>query len=135
MIQRIQTIYLLLAVLTLGFSVFYPVWTDVNSPGAFPINIFEANPYLPLRILWIVMPVIPLVAIFFYKKRKRQITLCRISFLIVVFFLAFVCFYLSQGNINSYFTLLPAVSLLFLYLAYRNIRKDEELVRSMDRLR
>jgi peptidoglycan/LPS O-acetylase OafA/YrhL len=83
-----------------------------------------------------------LVALFLYKKRKWQITLCYIilGLLLCSYLIVFVDFwYPNQGNSEVFALKVPIVFPLFAIvldiLAILAIRKDEKLVRSLDRLR
>lgn len=91
----------------------------------------------------LVVPVIlSLIAIFLYENRKKQIKLVKLDLLFQVISLGFAAgVLLSLGGIGTYLwdealgTLIIVVSMLFMLLAVRAIRKDDELVRSMDRIR
>lgn len=138
MIQRFQTIYLLLTTL---FSILFLSGEMVvlkNETG-----VVEAHGIvLPLVVLLILIAVISLLTIFLFKNRKFQlklsIALIALS-IILILALAYYAFTLSgkynaqiQFRINLIF---PVMVLVFSILAYMGIRKDEELVKSYDRLR
>lgn len=119
MIQRIQTIWLLLAVLSL-------------------IAALLLTAHMPwLMALLVVAAVIDIVAVFVYKNRKRQIHLCHLSdFLLIAWALVYVIGMLTGKGLEfSVWTLLPVAGLVFQVLAIRGIRHDDELVRSADRIR
>ncbi|MBP5371642.1 MAG: DUF4293 family protein, partial [Bacteroidales bacterium] len=80
--------------------------------------------------------------IFFYKNRKKQISMVRYSFILTVALLATVGYYVYLVQAPDVVatkpqvgTLLVAISLVFDWLAIKAIRKDDELVRSIDRIR
>ena len=82
--------------------------------------------------------------IFLYKNRPLQVQLVRFCFLMVLIFIVLAFFYgrelqtiANNYNVIEYKVadLFPLFQLLFLYLAARGITKDEELVRSADRIR
>lgn len=156
MIQRVQTLYLLLATVLMSLTLFLPLATITSGAEevvvkAFSVNVssFEFNLPLPLYmgILLSVTTLLPLVTIFLFKKRLVQIRLCVSeivlllgSAVIVALYCYRVCDLLSEVQQNSVFmlgfaSLMPVVSIIFVILALRGIAKDEALVRSLDRIR
>jgi len=98
---------------------------------------------IPMLILTIASIIITGTAILLYKKRRSQLILVNISFLLNIIFIALVYLYyngyvekLSKVLPSYHFGMfLPLISLVLLVLANRAIRKDETLVKSADRLR
>jgi glucan phosphoethanolaminetransferase (alkaline phosphatase superfamily) len=97
---------------------------------------------LIIYIPGLIVPAISLVIIFLFKNRKLQLAATRILMLIILTFLAVSIIYtfiiLSGFNaeIESWYKLLiPVLQLIFSYLAFRGIKKDDDLVKSYDRLR
>jgi len=97
---------------------------------------------LPALITNIVIGLITLITIFLYKKRKLQMRLCLLNVLLTLSLIALIAYY--AFNFNGYYVMnqdylfgicLPALMILFLFLARSAIKKDEELVKSLDRLR
>ena len=133
MLQRIQTLFLLLFCgVSLGNFFFFPVEIDVFSrPFGQQAALLG---YMPL-----VLTVIIFATIFLYKQRPRQVLINRVVWVIfTLYWGSFVYFILQSGN--SFALYLPDLSLAFvgevaLLLANRFIKKDEALVRSLDRLR
>lgn len=130
MIQRIQSLYLLLVVLLLAAAYAFPQISV--QPKAF--NLAE----LP----WSVFPLGLLIGmsaanIFNYKKRPLQMALGRIS--IVLGFLTFAYFAYGHfghgGQVPGYALVAPLLAVVFTSLANKAIRKDEELVQSANRFR
>ena len=77
-----------------------------------------------------------------FKRRMFQVRLSVFSSLILVgYYIVFGVFvYVFKSRYDADFTLswtaaFPAVGLILDYLAFRNIMKDELIVRSLDRLR
>jgi len=146
MIQRIQTIWLLLAALA-AFALFY---TDVYraefaAGGSMPVlKHLRVAEHYPSLLVAVVVVLIPLAAIFLFKNRKRQRSLAWGGVLAT---LGFISVNLMRiGNFNNQIpqpvngayqagSVLPVVVLIFLILAIRGINRDEKLVRSLDRLR
>lgn len=84
------------------------------------------------------------VNIFLYKKRKQQIKICLITALLIVFYYVTTMVYLTTylNKIPTEYTLsiqfgiiIPVVALILDLLAMNKIKKDEKLVRSLDRIR
>ena len=155
MLQRIQTIYLLLAGLSL-FSLFlFPlihnvyvdskpvtimitgVYADVNGQQA------QTESFLPLTICTTIVGILPLFIIFLYKNRKQQIALCYSAMLVIIGFSFWVSQTAKHAIHDSNLTMsnygigiiMLSVSILFVILAQKAIQRDEKLVKSADRLR
>ena len=144
MIQRIQSIYIILVIACLGAMFFFPFATigelvyDLNGAGG-------NDEFLPFPMAGIVIGLIALsiFSLFSFKVRNRQLVLGRISYLLILAMV--VCVYLSISKLQeaegvdmvSYgvSTYLPVVSLVIQFLANRAIKNDDELVKSLDRLR
>lgn len=161
MIQRIQTVYLLLALLLLGFLFLIPYASFSGSYGAASYTLLggETNradgltiidkPHLLLLILVGINIVGLLVAIFLFKNRKAQLALVYTSIFSMVSTLGILLFATySQINvfksseislhiniIKSVGFLIPVISIVLAGLAAKGIKKDEELIRSADRIR
>ncbi len=148
MIQRIQSIYLLLAAALFGGSYALP-FAHANAAPEQPLpatNAF-ANQVLSLddsqiaMACVIVAAIFCIIAIFRYQNRLRQISAAGIAFLgglIAACLMAWK--FIKDGAAAGAITpdiggLLPLAALLCIVLAIRAIRKDEHLVKSMDRLR
>jgi len=110
--------------------------------------------YLPILIIIALIVIIIVWSIFLYKKRLIQMRLVNFSILlnivmVVVLFLFYydklfehALTYLQNEGVQvevvksfDIGAIFPLISLVFLVLAYRGIRKDEKMVRSADRLR
>lgn len=140
MIQRKQSIWLLLAALfnsSVFFVDMYKVHTVTgNIENVVTHNVYNDWPGLGLAVL---MTVMPLITIFMFKDRKRQLRMCTVSAVATVSFLSRLLMHakadppstLSYG-IGS---ILPVVALVFIILAILGIKSDEKLVKSQDRLR
>ena len=152
MIQRIQTVYLVLAALLLGLTFAFPFATYTLSQGDVIFNAYcvtendgEINTFFPYYIVIALSMGLALFSILQYKKRKLQITVGRFLYLLIAITIAFVFidFYSLKGqfevdsNSVSYGVsmFLPVAALPILFMANRNIRKDEDLIKSLDRLR
>jgi uncharacterized membrane protein len=155
MIQRIQSIYLaFIAMLSLLlFKGSFLVFSEkagsvirVTFNGIFRDNVGQGSELieklLPLSVLIILIPIISLVTIFIFKNRKIQLLLSLILIvLITVFVIALIHVFISinskfdAGIIPGFKLTIPILILVFSILSYRGIKKDDQLVKSYDRLR
>lgn len=135
MIQRPQTAYLLIAVLLNLFAFFTPLYgTAINDPAAWIGYAFTMG--LAIAII------IAFSAIFLYKNRILQLKVVRIAVYAEAAAMGIAGgMLLSAGGVGRHLLgdvlgcIFIAVSLALLWFASRQIKKDEELVRSMDRIR
>ncbi|MBU2927413.1 DUF4293 domain-containing protein [Winogradskyella psychrotolerans] len=136
MIQRIQTLYLFLAaVISAGLIFVFHLWTDNNG-----VKIYALNDYLYLG-MFLGSALLSLASIFRFKDRKSQFVLGRLN-IVLNFILLGIFVYQSlnlSGEINvsekGIGIFLPIFSIVCLVLANKAIKKDEDLVKSVDRLR
>jgi len=136
MIQRIQTVYLLVVTL---LGAVLPIWLSlwINAEGK---EIFAQNE-LYVSIAFYGSAVLAIIAILLFKNRKNQFVLNRLNMILNLFLLGFFVYrslnLSGEGNISEkgIGMLIPIVSIVFLVLANRAIKKDEDLVKSVDRLR
>ncbi len=136
MLQRIQTIYLFLAAIISGGLIFLlSLWK--NSTGQ---HIY-AEDQLMILVMFLASAALSLVSIFIFKNRKLQFVLGRINILLNFFLLGVFVYWslslpgemdISEKGIGMF---LPIISIVFLVLANKAIKKDEDLVKSVDRLR
>ncbi len=153
MIQRIQTLYLLLAVAALAGAVFNPWGTFfTNEGGAFSFDAFavtqqvgEAQQNIHFWALGAVLCVcaaLLLVAVFCFKKRILQARFCVFSLVALMgFYLGYLIFMLiTKAQLQASFRLnfgtsLPLVAMILDMMAVRAILADEKKVRAYDRIR
>lgn len=155
MIQRIQTIYLVLAVILLAMPMMlrialFTVAVPEGSYQLFPANVLFNGTEVMQTIVVLASITIALMllvyAIMQYKNRGFQVNLIKVSILSQLVFLVMVFFYLDKVKALAAATIEPAVTYspllsapvvaIFLsMLAIRSINKDDALVRSADRLR
>ena len=143
MIQRIQTIYLLLASVVSGGLIFvFNLWNTVKEK-IFVVNLLSREE-ITLKVLpfmFIMSAILSIVTIFLFKNRKLQFVLGRIIILINLFLLGLLIYLslnlsgetqVSEKDIGMF---LPILAILLVVLANKAIKKDEDLVKSVDRLR
>lgn len=160
MIQRVQTIFLLIVGLVMIAFLFVPIWqkADETTGASYVMTAFylekvpsandqvsnDFNPYALIGVLAIISASMAFITISIYRKRMRQILLCTINALILGIILVLSAYWATQEEaqwlpgLNGQYSIglfFPAIALVFNSLATRFIRKDEKLVRSMDRIR
>ncbi|RLJ30981.1 uncharacterized protein DUF4293 [Chryseobacterium sp. 7] len=129
MLQRIQTIWTLLAVLAAVFL--FITGQDVVISDSIPL----------LNIGCIVLVIIGALSIFSFKNRKRQILLNTISIIINVLLIGVLAYWLLNLSGGIHFPekgiepIFPLIAVICLLIANVYTRKDERLVKSVDRLR
>jgi len=161
MIQRIQSLFLILAALASILLFFFPLAGIYAShatykfyiyelqnqaplePGEQPIFTFMTT--LPLLVLNIGVIILTVITIFLYKNRITQMKLVRFAVLLEIVMIALILFiyasiieknlFVSPDYLSEAGIYFPLVALVFLILANRSILKDEKLVRSVERLR
>lgn len=136
MIQRVQTVYLFITVLLMAaLYVWFP--TMVGTDGNLVIDRNE-----PLVLGCILLSIVlSLISIFSFKKRQTQFVLNRLTILLNFVLLGVFVYrsltlsgetLVSEKGIGFF---IPIISIVFLVLANKAIKRDEELVKSVDRLR
>lgn len=146
MIQRAQSIWLLLAALLNSGTIFFDLYQyHIMVNGADQMQAIRASQHYPTLLVALVITILPLITIFMFNNRKRQLGMCIGALLGTVAYIAQTLNYISSvlGKMNpqpvsgSYWigSVIPAASLILIILAILGIKKDDKLVRSMDRLR
>ena len=137
MLQRMQTIWLLLAGIAAITSFKLPYYSGTMQPGIPYTELNALNGGWPLVLATLIVAAIALVAIGLYSKRVIQLRLCVLGILAEA-----MVVYLYFRKINAYTEGTMALSsilhmciLLFFVLAAKGISRDEKLVRESDRLR
>jgi len=138
MIQRIQTLWLLLASGIGALIWFLPVFSDESMLKDFLIN---ESLFLMLGVAF--SSITSFVTIFLFKKRgtQKQLIIVNICLALSIIVLEYVevknfktTFNIQQGHWQIS-AILPFFIILFLVFGYRGIRKDEKLLSSTDRIR
>ena len=136
MFQRIQTVYMLIsAIITGGLPFVFPLWTDNQKNEVF---FTSSIIYISLFVLSTVLAIYSIIN---FKKRQHQFVLNRLNMIFNFILLGFFVYWslnlsgetlVSEKGIGMF---LPAISIVLLVLANKAIKKDEDLVKSVDRLR
>jgi len=136
MIQRIQTVYLIFSALVMG-ALFLWFPTILAEDGTV---IIDRNEPLVFGLIFLSI-IFAIISILSFKKRQSQFVLNRLN-IISNFVLLGVFVYrslnlsgetlVSEKGIGVF---IPIISIVFLVLANKAIKRDEDLVKSVDRLR
>ncbi|MEO7311904.1 MAG: DUF4293 domain-containing protein [Chitinophagaceae bacterium] len=143
MIQRIQTLYLLLAAACAALMFLLPVYGGTLQDGS--IKNFMVGDNFILFLLVILLVLIPFITIFLFKTRPLQMKLVWMGILVAIVTIALTFMKASDfgaGKVLNFkaatfkvAAALPVLSLVMLFMAFGGIRKDQKLVKSVDRLR
>jgi hypothetical protein len=135
MLQRIQTLYLLLAASgSAGLPYVFGLWSVESQP------VF-ASEFLSYTALFWASALLALLAVIQFKKRQAQFVMGRINIILNLILLGLFVYRMlnlsgdsleSEKGIGMF---IPIVSIVLLVLANKAIKKDEDLVKSVDRLR
>jgi hypothetical protein len=152
MLQRIQTVYILLVVVLMAALTFFPLAVFQSGDTFYKLDIFqltnlaqssESYPTWWMFVLTEIIAIVGVIALYKYKNRILQIRLCVFNAIMLICYYALFGFTvyivkqaLPEASLSVKFALsFPLISLILDYLAIRNIGADEILVRSLDRLR
>jgi hypothetical protein len=162
MLQRIQTLFLVIALGAIAACFLLPLWLYSTADGASSFEVYvyglkavkgglgdmfiNTQPLgvWPLAVILAANAGLTIGGIFFYKNRPIQMKLTNYNFFLSLIFIAAAYLYIPY-NINErvvtsvttwqYGLILPLITTLALIIANRYIKKDENLVKSADRLR
>lgn len=147
MIQRIQSVFYLLAALCAAGLFFLPIASSDKTTGMFfEDKIFNVQDHIGLLVLAGLAALLPFVAIFLFKNRSLQLKLGKSSLLFPMLLLAAgIYVFLNSASMSADSQIsvvsakagmfLPIGVLLFAILGNRFVKKDDDLVKSSDRLR
>ena len=136
MIQRIQTLWLLLAAACSAASFKFSFYSGTNAKGLAPYELKAGENFL-LGLLTIAAGALALIILVLFKKRTIQLRLCVLG--IVIEALLIFMYYngvqtFSKGT-YSLTALLQSIIVIAFFLAARGINRDEKMVKDSDRLR
>jgi len=156
MIQRIQSLFLLLTIIASSLFLTGGYLDLVNSTSGYEAvarfsgiymvssgsgNILASHLF-PVPVISVLVPAVAAVAILLYKNRKLQKKIILFDiFLELILIISGFILIIPVVQHNSailkpgYRIIMPLLSLVFLVLAYLGVKKDDELVKSYDRLR
>lgn len=136
MLQRIQTLYLIIAAgCAGGLHFLFPLWTPASG---FTFYAQDDTIYLAM---FLSSALLSLISISKFKARQTQFVLGRLNIILNLILLGLFVYRLltlpgaSQDAEKGIGLFLPIISIVLLALANKAIKKDEALVKSVDRLR
>lgn len=131
MIQRIQSVWFLLAAIACIVFIFTPFAISGSL-------LLTALNFIALAIMSGLTALLTLGIIFLYKNRKLQITLSRVALVMVSAIVGLGVYFAltTEGQDTPYFGAgFPVLAMAFIILAIRGVQADINLLKSMDRLR
>lgn len=157
MIQRIQSVFLLVVVIAMSLAVLFPSWQKQNSETGEKVvlsawnlthtkgeTVVNTSTTIVIAALSIASAILALYSIFMFRNRINQIKVVLFNNLLMCGTLVAMFLYVTSGEetfaqpkygIYGLGFYLPMVAIVCNWLARRYIKKDEDLVRSSDRLR
>ncbi|MBW6500682.1 MAG: DUF4293 domain-containing protein [Bacteroidales bacterium] len=155
MIQRIQSLYLSMTTLISLLFLKGNILNFINNEGIrYAVNFrglgmitgenkFELiSNMVPLSVMFILIPLISLIAVFLFRYRRIQLKVTLSLIILSLLLIAVIAYYaitVTQDHgfslVVGYKMFLPLLILILALLGYRGVKKDEELVRSYERLR
>ena len=150
MIQRIQTIYLLVVVILGVLLVWQPVVQFVTPEDAAELQVWELSALggAPLQGIWgllvttLLIPLLALIDIFLYNKRLVQARLNIFTVMLCLGYYGVLAIYIWLAKMSlgvdwhiMPWASLPLICMVLTLMATRRILKDEALVRAADRIR
>jgi len=144
MLQRIQTLYLLVtAILSGGIIFLLSFWKDNNDKLYYLLDLLNEEDWKlsTLLIVFVFSSILSLISILKYKNRKQQITINRFNIVVNFYLLGIIVYHLltipgeSEISKKGIGLFIPELVIVLLVLANKAILKDEKLVKSVNRLR
>jgi len=144
MLQRIQTVYLLIAILLAGLVAFLvPFWADSNDELVYLNSMLQSGEtfFMIIPAVFMVSALMAVLTLISFKNRTKQIIYNRVNIVINFLLLGIVVYHqlnlpgetmVSEKGIGVF---IPLLVIVFLALANKAIIKDDKLVKSVDRLR
>lgn len=155
MIQRIQSVFLLISIVLIGVCLCSPLGSYVGNDSfvhgiltntwLFDVDYKESYLYsAALFVVLMLAGIVTILSLFGYENRVRQMRWTMLScILLVLYYLSFVGFAIYYGKTKypgahfqiAFYACFPILSFIFNLLAYWRIRHDERMVRAADRIR
>lgn len=134
MIQRIQSLFLLIATLISGLGSYFLYLCENTTDWVLTSKSCLVTAFL-------VSAIFSFVSLFLFKKRNWQLGLNKLNLFLNILLMGLFIYYLlniSGGSLDpekGIWVFLPLLALVTLFFANRFIQKDEDLVKSVDRIR
>ncbi|MBQ1798391.1 MAG: DUF4293 domain-containing protein [Muribaculaceae bacterium] len=146
-LQRWQTVYLLVAAILMAVFAFFPAIEIVTPQAVYAIGATTCSastcvsqPDVLLLILNVLIVVMALITTFSYRNLKRQMRLCSITaaitlaLVITIGLLAYRYRDVAEVTITA-FNIMPVIAFVCLLMAHRGMASDKKLLSESDRLR
>ncbi len=141
MIQRIQSVWLLLAGIAGLLTYKLPLWEGILQDNS--VKSFIGPESLLLFAVIIATCLLGFVTIFLYKNRSLQKNLAFVGMVLSIAIIAMEYFivedFKSLQNFKTsawkFGAIMPGLMLVFFLMAYQGIRRDEKMIKSLERLR
>lgn len=139
-IQRIQTVYLLLAAIVTAVFAFVPVINVLNPDGVVEISFNSLHFGAWTMVLEMLIVILAIIAIFKYRDLKTQIRLTNVLMLLIVtliIVIAIMMWVLHDKLIMQFtpYIVMPFVALILVWLAKKGIKHDKKLLADSERIR
>ncbi len=139
-IQRIQTVYLLLAAIVTAVFAFVPVINVLNPDGVVEISFNSLHFGAWTMVLEILIVILAIIAIFKYRDLRTQIRLTNVLMLLIVtliIVIAIMMWVLHDKLIMQFtpYIVMPFVALILVWLAKKGIKHDKKLLADSERIR
>lgn len=137
MIQRIQTIWFLLAGFAALATLKFPYYSGIQDPTVPYHELTALNANIPTLLVTITVAVVAFVAIGLFKNRTTQLRLAVVGIVLeaLLIFLYYRQVAIFTEGTYALTSILHMLIVLFFVLAARGINKDDKLVKDSDRLR
>ena len=139
-IQRKQTLFLLISALLMGVFAFVPLLINSNGQVILGGMTHEGMGGV-VFIINCLVALLSLIAIFKFKSLRFQKVLCVVNIMLIIASLATICLVAFMqkdcdivGSL-TYYNILPVVAIIFLLLAHKGISHDQKLLRGSSRIR
>lgn len=147
-IQRIQSVYLLIAVILMAVFAFFPALTFelggrefvYGALAAGKVGVTHIDPLMLMLVILICL--LAFIDIFLYKNLQRQMTVCFVDIIIGLAMLVAIGIeaFIVSGKEGltltwQWYLALPILSIIFLMLAHKAMSRDKKMLRDSDRLR
>ncbi len=138
MIQRIQTVWLLLVVILLALTFKLEFYSGTNATTNTLQKLFASENVL-ISVITIAVLFCAGAAIFLYKKRSNQLMLCiagiLVELLLIFLYWQKTSMYVAGSGTYALWAIIHPINILLFLLATKAINKDEKMVQDSDRLR
>lgn len=144
MLQRIQSLFIFIGIIISGgLSLLFSFWRNSGGEEFFIMDLLNEGDWriMTIPVSFLLSTILSIISLGLFKNRKQQIKLNRFNLLVNLYLLGIIVYLLlslsgeSQISEKGIGLFLPVLVIVCLALANKAIQKDEELVKSVDRLR